>query len=71
MTLKVGMRCTVVYGKILVCSLNNLGSVYARCKVRIGTIPELSSAKKEFSLCGSIPELYWYNSSIAQGILVA
>ena len=44
--------------------------IYVRRKVRIGTIPELSCAKQEFSLCGSIPELYRYNSRIAQGILV-
>ena len=32
--------------------------VYVRRKVRIGTIPELSCAKWEFSLCPPIPELY-------------
>ena len=33
-------------------------SLYVRRKVRIGTIPELSCAKWEFSLCPPIPELY-------------
>ena len=32
--------------------------IYVRRKVRIGTIPELSCAKWEFSLCPPIPELY-------------
>ena len=32
--------------------------MYVRRKVRIGTIPELSCAKWEFSLCPPIPELY-------------
>ena len=31
---------------------------YVRRKVRIGTIPELSCVKWEFSLCPPIPELY-------------
>ena len=35
-----------------------LHSIYVRRKVRIGSIPELSCAKWEFSLCPPIPELY-------------
>ena len=38
--------------------LNDYICIYARRKVRIGTIPELSCAKWEFSLCPPIPQLY-------------
>ena len=39
-------------------SVQNDDNIFVRRKVRIGTIPELSCAKWEFSFCPPIPELY-------------
>ena len=44
--------------------------IYVRRKVGIGTIPELSCAKWEFSLCPPIPELFCSISESVYGVCV-
>ena len=45
-------------------------NVYVQHKVRIGTIPELSCTKWEFSLCPPIPELYWTILELRKGYML-
>ena len=47
-----------------------LNNIYVRRKVRIGTIPKLSCAKGEFSLCPPIPELYQTILELRKGYML-
>ena len=68
------LACIYDIGMYVLACIYDIGpgvyGIYVPRKVRIGTIPELSCAKWEFSLCPPIPELYWTILELRKGYML-